>query len=62
MSPLGLIILVILILILLGGVGPVFYQGAPWRPGYGYGNTGIGAIGIILIILVILFFSGYVRF
>jgi hypothetical protein len=59
MSTLGIVLVVILVLILLGGVGPTFYQGAPWRAGYGYGNGGIGVIGIILIIVVVwLLFGG----
>ena len=48
------ILIVILILILLGGVGPTFYSGAPWRYGYGFGHGGIGIVGIILIIVIIL--------
>jgi hypothetical protein len=62
MSPLGIIILVILIIVLLGGIGPHFYQGVPWRSGYGYGTGGIGVIGIILIIVVILLLSGRMNF
>jgi hypothetical protein len=61
MSPLGLILLIILILVLFGGFAPHFYQGAPWQPGYGFGNTGIGIVGILLIILVVLLLSGYIR-
>jgi Protein of unknown function (DUF3309) len=61
MSTLGLILLVILVIILLGGVGPHFYQGTPWRAGYGWGNNGIGIIGIILIIVVVMIFLGYIR-
>jgi hypothetical protein len=61
MSPLGLILLIILVVVLLGGIGPHFYSNAPWRPGYGYGNGGIGIIGILLIIFIILYFSGYLR-
>jgi hypothetical protein len=60
-SPLGLILIVILIVVLLGGVGPVFYQGAPWQPGYGLGNRGIGLLGAILIIILILWVMGYIR-
>jgi Protein of unknown function (DUF3309) len=54
MSPLGLIIIVILVIVLLGGIGPHFYTGAPWRPGYGFGNGGIGVVGVVLIIVLIL--------
>ena len=58
MSPLGLILLIILIVVLLGGIGPHFYSGAPWRPGYGWGTPGIGIVGILLIILIVLLLSG----
>ena len=58
MSPLGLILVVILILVLLGGIGPHFYTGAPWRTGYGYSWGGNGVIVVILIIVVILWASG----
>lgn len=59
MSPLGIVIVVILVIVLLGGVGPYFHSGLPYRPGYGYGNGGIGIIGILLIIaLVWLLFGG----
>jgi hypothetical protein len=61
MSPLGLILIVVLIVVLLGGVGPTFYSGAPWGPGYGLGNRGIGLLGIILIVVVILWVAGYIR-
>jgi hypothetical protein len=40
--------------VLLGGIGPHFYQGAPWRPGYGLGNPGIGVVGVVLIIVLVL--------
>ena len=58
MSPLGIVLAVILILVLIGGVGPHFYTGAPWQPGYGYGFGGIGVIGVILIIVLILALTG----
>jgi hypothetical protein len=54
MSPLGLILVVILVIVLLGGIGPHFYTGAPWRPGYGFGNGGISVVGVVLIIVLIL--------
>jgi hypothetical protein len=58
-SPLGIIIVVILVLILLGGAAPHFYQGAPWRPGYGYGNGGISVVGILLLLAIVwLIFGG----
>jgi hypothetical protein len=59
-NPLGIILVVILILVLLGGVGPHFYHAAPWQPGYGFGNRGISVIGVILIVLLILWAMGYV--
>ena len=59
MSTLGVVIVVILVLILLGGVGPAFYSGAPWRTGYGGGYGGIGVIGVILIIFLIVALSGH---
>jgi hypothetical protein len=58
-NPLGIILVVILVLILLGGIGPHFYSGAPWQPGYGYGNRGIGVVGVILIVCLILWLMGY---
>ena len=58
MSTIGLILVIILIVILLGGVGPHFYSGAPWQPGYGFGNGGIGVVGVILIIVIILLLTG----
>lgn len=60
MSTLGLVLVVVLVLILLGGVGPVFYQGTPWQSGYGFGNGGIGLLGVILIIIVILALTGHI--
>jgi hypothetical protein len=61
MSTLGIVLLIVLVIILLGGVTPHFYQGAPWRAGYGAGNGGIGIIGILLIIVVVMIFMGYIR-
>ena len=58
MSILATVCVVILILILIGGVGPHFYTGAPWQAGYGFGNGGIGIIGVILIVVVILALTG----
>jgi hypothetical protein len=58
MSTLGIVLIVILVLVLLGGVGPHFYAGAPWRPGYGFGNGGISLVGILLIIVIILLLTG----
>jgi hypothetical protein len=59
MSPLGIILLIVLIVILFGGISPHFYQGAPWGPGYGWGYGGIGLIGILLIVLLVLLVSGH---
>ena len=60
MNVLGVVLVVILILILLGGVGPYIHPGTPWGPGYGYGNRGIGGIGVILIVVLLLFLMGYI--
>jgi hypothetical protein len=59
-SPLGIVLVVILVLVLLGGIGPRFYQGAPWQPGYGFGNGGMGILGVILVVVLILWLLGYV--
>ena len=53
MSPLGIVLVIILILLLFGGIGPHFYSGLPYRAGYGYGYGGIGVVGAILIIVLI---------
>jgi hypothetical protein len=58
MSPLGLILIVILVIVLLGGVGPMFYQGAPWRPGYGLGPSVNGLVVLVLIVVLILWAMG----
>jgi hypothetical protein len=58
MSPLALVLVIILIVVLLGGVGPMFYQGAPWRPGYGFGGSVNGLIVLILIVVIILWAMG----
>ena len=50
---LGTILVIILIIFLLGG-----FSGSFGGRGYGYGNRGIGLIGIILIILVVLLLTG----
>lgn len=57
MSPLGIVLVVILILVLLGGIGGGTYINA-WPYGYGAGPYGIGVVGIILIILVVLLVMG----
>lgn len=51
---LGTILLIVLIIILVGGVGP-------WSPrgvGYGFGAPVIGVLGVLLIILAILEITG----
>ena len=45
MSPLGLILIIILVIFLVGG-----FSGRFGGYGYGYGHGGIGVIGIILIV------------
>jgi hypothetical protein len=62
MSPLGWLVVIILIIVLLGGVGPHYYTGMPWRTGYGYSYGGVGVIGVILIIFVILALFGHIPF
>jgi hypothetical protein len=58
-SPLGIIVLVILVIILLGGVaGP--RVNPSWQYGYGYGVPGIGGLGGVLVIFLILWLLGYV--
>lgn len=58
-SPLGIIVLVILVIVLLGGVGGPIVR-PNWQYGYGYGNYGVGGIGAILVIFLILWLMGYV--
>jgi hypothetical protein len=58
MSPLALVLVIILIVVLLGGVGPMFYQGAPWRPGYGFGGSVNGLIVLILLVVITLWAMG----
>ena len=59
MSTLGIVLVVILVIVLIGGGLPHLYHSAPWGPGYGFGNAGLGGIGTILIILLILALLGY---
>jgi hypothetical protein len=57
MSPLGIILVVLLIVLLFGGLGGgsvVPY----WGYGYGFGHGGVGVLGIILIVLVVLLLTG----
>lgn len=55
MSLLGLILLIFLILILVGGVGPWNIGGGP---GYGVGHSLNGIVGLVLVIVLILFLLG----
>jgi hypothetical protein len=58
-SPLGIVVLILLVVILLGGVGgPRFNPN--WQYGYGYGTPGIGLLGAVLVIFLILWLLGYV--
>lgn len=55
MSPLGVVLLVVLVLVLFGGIGgPRF--GVPL--GYGAGYYGIGGVGLVLVILIVLLLLG----
>jgi hypothetical protein len=54
MSVLGIILLIVILAVIFGGIGP-------WAPrgyGYGYGGYGIGLPGILLVILIILLVFG----
>jgi hypothetical protein len=53
MSLLGTILAIILILALLGGLGPV-----GGGPGYGYGAWGFGIPGLLLLVVLILALTG----
>jgi hypothetical protein len=57
MSPLALVLVIVLVVILLGGVGGP-YLGAPWQPGYGWGNSANGVIVLVLIVVIILWAMG----
>ena len=58
-SPIGIIVLVILVIALLGGVaGPRVNPN--WQYGYGYGNGGLGILGVVLVIFLILWLLGFV--
>jgi Protein of unknown function (DUF3309) len=50
----GTVLLIILVIFLLGGVGPW----APGGVGYGLGNGGIGVIGLILVVVLVLVLLG----
>lgn len=47
-----MILLVVLIVVLLGGVGPAVHPGVPWAYGYGGGNVVNLLVGLLLIFLV----------
>jgi hypothetical protein len=53
MSPLGLILVILLVIFLLGG-----FSGRFGGYGYGYGHGGVGVIGVILIVIVVLMLLG----
>lgn len=53
---LGTILVILLIIFLLGGFSGQF--GGPVAYGYGFGNGGIGALGVVLIIVVVLLATG----
>ena len=58
-SPIGIVVVILLVLILFGGVaGPRFNPN--WQYGYGYGNGGVGILGVILVIFLILWLLGFV--
>ena len=57
MSPIGIILLIILLLILFGGLGGP-YVGAPWPRGYGFGYAPIGIVGILVVVLLVLLLLG----
>lgn len=60
MSLLGIVLVVILILVLVGGIGPHYYHSAPWQPGYGYGWGGNSLLTVVLIIVLILWATGHI--
>ena len=53
MSPLGIILVVLLIIFLAGG-----FSGRFGGYGYGFGHGGVGLPGILLIIVVVLLLTG----
>jgi Protein of unknown function (DUF3309) len=53
MSPLGIVIVIILIIILVGGL-PTW----PYMSGYNYGYYPSGIVGVILLIIIILLLTG----
>ena len=58
-SPIGVVVLVILVLILLGGVGGPYVR-PNWQYGYGYGNFGVGWLGAVVVIFLILWLLGFI--
>jgi hypothetical protein len=52
MSPLGIVLLIVLIALLFGGLGGGSI--APWSYGYGYGHGGVGLVGVLVVILLVL--------
>ena len=58
-SPLGIVVLILLVLILFGGfAGPRISPS--WQYGYGYGTGGLGVVGVVLVIFLILWLLGFV--
>ena len=58
-SPLGIVVVILLILILFGGyAGPRFNPS--WQYGYSYGNSGLGIVGVILVVFLLLWLLGFV--
>ena len=52
MTPLGIILLIVLVLLLVGGLPPVGWYGHP----YGYAPSGL--LGTVLIIVLVLILLG----
>ena len=50
----GFILLIVLMALLIGGIGP-------WAPagyGYGFGSGGISALGVVMIVLILMLLLG----
>lgn len=55
---LPLVILLLLIVVLVGGIGPVVYRRSPWPYAYGLGHSGISAMGVVLVVLLLMLLLG----
>lgn len=56
---LSLIVLIVLLVVLLGGAGPVVApQRTPWTYGYGFGHPGMSALGVVVITLLAMVLLG----